>query len=83
MQPYGRTYRASKIHKAKDCGICEEDVSGGGNYQRQLSKQAITKEIEDYEELTTITGKAEIYWHKGVGEWVVMVDGKFIGYLQP
>ena len=44
---------------------------------------AVTRKIEDSEERQAIIGRAEIYWHQAVEEWVVMVDGKFIGYLQP
>jgi len=41
MKPYGKTYRASKIHKANECGVCSEAVGGGANHERQQSKKEI------------------------------------------
>ena len=51
MKPYGKTYRASKVHNAADCGLCKEDVEGGATYERQQAKREIEQgelECEDH-----------------------------------
>ena len=47
MKPYCKTFRASKVHKAKDCGICSEDTSGGKNYARQRGKKDMSDDLMD------------------------------------
>lgn len=41
MKPYRKTYRASKIHKAKECGICAEEVDRSPSPIRQEAKRSI------------------------------------------
>ena len=41
MKPYGKTYRASKVHKATECCICQEYVEGGAAHERQQAKREI------------------------------------------
>jgi hypothetical protein len=41
MKPYGNTCRASKVHKATECGICSEVVDTGAKYERQAIKATI------------------------------------------
>ena len=38
MRPYGKTYRKSKVHKAKECRLCAERV-GSKKTQRQRNKR--------------------------------------------
>lgn len=54
--------------------------SSKGRYPRQRARETLREElaVEDIE----LKGHAVIYWHKNIGEYVVMLDGKFIGYLQ-
>lgn len=47
MKPYGKTYRVSKDHRATECGLCKERVSGVGTYSRLLGMQDVEVGIED------------------------------------
>ncbi len=45
MQPYCKTIRAFKDHKASACSVCRERTEGGANYARQKSKKLIKNEV--------------------------------------
>ena len=44
MKPYRNTYRASKLHKASECGICSEAVDKSPSPIRQQAKRQIEAE---------------------------------------
>jgi len=41
MKPYRKTYRASKVHKAKECDICAEEVDISPSPVRREAKMMI------------------------------------------
>ena len=46
MRPYGKTYRKSKVHKAKECRLCAERV-GSKKTQRQRNKREDTVTLKE------------------------------------
>lgn len=44
MKPYPKTYRASKIHNAKECSTCAEEVEASPSPTRRESKRQINAE---------------------------------------
>jgi len=46
MKPYQKTYRKSKIHRARDCGICQERVEVSSSPTRREAKSKIREEQE-------------------------------------
>lgn len=45
MKPYAKTFRGSKIHDARTCGVCSEDTGISASFPRQLAKQEIEDEL--------------------------------------
>ena len=48
MKPYCKTFRASKIHKASECGYCSEKTESDRTHPRNEAKKGIEKDITEY-----------------------------------
>lgn len=47
MKPYAKTYRASKVHPAKDCSLCSEEIHDNCASIRQGARAEIEEDINE------------------------------------
>ena len=46
MKPYGKTFRVSKVHSARNCGTCSEQVNGSRSTMRGIGNKGIEGELD-------------------------------------
>lgn len=46
MKPFAKTFRASKVHPAKDCGICAEDTGLTKSFPRREGTADINSQLD-------------------------------------
>lgn len=46
MKPFAKTFRASKIHKATDCGICAEEIGDTKSFERRKGIDDIDSQLD-------------------------------------